>query len=80
MEKAEIIASLEAAGIEHDKRQSAEKLAALLPGNGVQAVVVRDFWPTDDPADRVRAGQVITVSKDDMIVGLERGTLARFTG
>jgi len=80
MEKTEIIAALEAAGIEHDKRQSAEKLAALLPGDGVQAVVVRDFWPTDDETDRVRAGQVITVSKDDMIAGLERGTLARFTG
>jgi len=80
MEKAEIIASLEAAGIDHDKRQSAEKLAALLPGNGVQAVVVRDFWPTDDESDRVRAGQIVEVTKDDLILGLERGTLARFTG
>ena len=77
MEKTEIIAALEAAGIEHDKRQATEKLAALLPGNGVQAVVVRDFWPTDDEEDRVCAGQVITVSKDDLISGLEKGTLAR---
>jgi len=80
MEKTEIIAALEAAGIEHDKRQAAEKLAALLPGNGVQAVVVRDFWPTDDESDRVRAGQIVEVTKDDLILGLERGTLARFTG
>lgn len=80
MEKSEIIASLEAAGIDHDRRQSAEKLAALLPGNGVQAVVVRDFWPTDDESDRVRAGQIVEVTKDDLILGLERGTLARFTG
>lgn len=41
----------------------------------VRALVMRDFWPTED--NRVRAGTVIDVTKDDLIAGLETGILAR---
>lgn len=41
----------------------------------VRALVMRDFWPTED--NRVRAGTVIDVTKDDLIAGLESGILAR---
>lgn len=46
----------------------------------VQALVLRDFWTVADEAGRVRAGTVIDVTKDDLILGLERGTLQRHTG
>lgn len=43
----------------------------------VKAVVLRDFWPTDNEMDRVRAGSVIEVTKDELIDGLEKGVLER---
>ena len=43
----------------------------------VRVVVLRDFWPTDDDADRVRAGAVIDVTADEAMDGLESGTMAR---
>jgi hypothetical protein len=43
----------------------------------VKALVLRDFWPTED--NRVRAGTIIDVTKDELILGLERATLARHT-
>lgn len=46
----------------------------------VKAMVLRDFWPTDNEEDRVRAGSIIEVTKDQMIDGLERGVLARAGG
>ena len=46
----------------------------------LQAMVLRDFWPTDNEEDRVRAGSIIEVTKDQMIDGLERGVLARAGG
>ena len=41
------------------------------------AKVLRDFWPTGDQEDRVRKGQVIEVTPEELIAGLELNTLAR---
>jgi hypothetical protein len=46
----------------------------------VKAVVMRDFWPTDRDEDRVRAGRIIDVSKDQLIDGLTSGVLAKYEG
>ena len=46
----------------------------------VQALVLRDYWTAADEAGRVRAGTVVEVTKDDLIIGLERGTLKRHEG
>lgn len=43
----------------------------------VKAVVLRDFWPSDNEMDRIRAGSVIEVTKDQLIEGLEKGILER---
>jgi hypothetical protein len=43
----------------------------------VKARVLRDFWPTENDEDRVRAGQVVEVTKDALIEGLEAGVLER---
>lgn len=43
----------------------------------MQARVVRDFWPTEDGRDRVRAGSVIDVTPEQLIDGMENGTLER---
>lgn len=43
----------------------------------VKARVLRDFWPTGDDKDRVRAGAIIDVTKDTLIDGLEAGVLER---
>lgn len=43
----------------------------------VLAIVMRDFWTGEDDESRQRAGKMIEVSKDDLIAGLEAGTLAR---
>ena len=80
MTKDEITAKLDAAGIEYDGRLSAENLAELLPAEGKDLVtceVLRDYWPTDDPQDRVRRGTFVDVSKDEAMDGLEAGTLRR---
>lgn len=44
----------------------------------VKAVVTRDYWPEAD--ERVTAGTIINVSKDDLIAGMETGSLAPFKG
>lgn len=41
----------------------------------VRAIVVRDFWPDAD--QRVNAGTIIEVTKDELIDGMEKGLLAR---
>jgi hypothetical protein len=43
----------------------------------VLAIVMRDFWTSDDDESRQRAGKMIEVTKDDLIAGMEAGTLAR---
>ena len=43
----------------------------------VKARVLRDFWKTDDPESRVRAGAVIDATKDELIEGMEKGLLER---
>ncbi len=43
----------------------------------VKARVLRDFWPTDNDLDRVKAGAVVEVSKDALIEGMEKGVLER---
>lgn len=43
----------------------------------VKAVVLLDFWPTENEEERVRAGTVIEVTKDALIDGMEKGILAR---
>lgn len=42
--------------------------------NTVKAVVTRDYWPEAD--ERVHAGTVISVTKDELIAGMDAGTLA----
>lgn len=39
--------------------------------------ILRDFWPTDKEADRIRAGAVLDVNMDTLVDGLERGILER---
>ncbi len=41
----------------------------------VKAVILRDFW--DDKGARHPAGEVLDVSKDTLIDGMEKGILAR---
>ena len=43
----------------------------------MKAVVLRDFWPTENQLDRVRKGQVIEVTAEEMIDGLEAKSLER---
>ena len=43
----------------------------------VKARVLRDFWPTDNEQERVRAGTIIDVTKDVLIDGMEKGILVR---
>ena len=65
-------------------RLSPETLADLeaeaTMADTVSAMVLRDFWTAADEAGRVRAGSVISVTKDELIAGMERGTLARHAG
>ncbi|WP_434286298.1 hypothetical protein [Celeribacter sp. SCSIO 80788] len=83
MEKDEIIEKLKAAGIEFDARLGAEKLADLLPQEEgqeeetVEARVLRGYWPTEKQEDRVRKGQIVSVTKDALIDGMESGLLER---
>jgi hypothetical protein len=44
----------------------------------VRMVVLRDFWPTENEADRVRANSVIDVTAEEAMDGLESGNMARF--
>jgi hypothetical protein len=41
----------------------------------VKAVILRDFW--DDKGERHPAGEVLDVTKDVLIDGLEKNILAR---
>ena len=43
----------------------------------ISAQVLRDYWPTDNQMDRVRKGQVIEVTAEELIEGMEKGTLQR---
>ena len=87
MDKDEIKAKLDAAGIEYDARWGAEKLAALLPAETVveapkaqtvACVVLRDFWPAEN--DRVRAGTILDLDPMAAIDGIESGLFSRVKG
>lgn len=39
--------------------------------------ILRDFWPTENEVDRVRAGTILEVDTDTLIDGLEKGILER---
>lgn len=86
MDKDAIKAKLDAAGIEYDARRGADKLAAMLPTETVEApksqtvacVVLRDYWPAED--DRVRAGTIVDLEPMDAIDGIESGLLSRVKG
>ena len=43
----------------------------------VKARVLRDFWPTENELDRVKAGTEIEVSMETLIDGMEKGILER---
>lgn len=43
----------------------------------VKARVLRDFWPTENEMDRVRAGTEIEVTMETLVDGLEKGILER---
>lgn len=43
----------------------------------MKARVLRDFWPTDNEMDRIRAGAIIEVDTETMLDGMERGVLER---
>lgn len=43
----------------------------------IRCLVMRDFWPTDNEEDRVRAGTMIEVTAEKALDGIEAGTLAR---
>ena len=48
-----------------------------LPEPTMTARVLRDFWPTENEIDRVRKGTVIDVTAEELIHGMENGTLER---
>ena len=39
--------------------------------------ILRDFWPTDNEMDRVRAGAEMEVTMETLVDGLEKGILER---
>lgn len=43
----------------------------------IAAEVLRDYWPTGNQMDRVRKGQIVEVTAEDLIEGMENGTLKR---
>lgn len=43
----------------------------------VKARVLRDFWPTENELDRVKAGTEIEVSMETLIDGMEKGIMER---
>ena len=59
--------------IEEEKRGPGRPKAE----KAMRARVLRDFWPTENEVDRVRAGTVIDVTAEQMIDGLESGILER---
>lgn len=42
-----------------------------------KARVLRDFWPTENELDRVKAGTEIEVSMETLIDGMEKGIMER---
>lgn len=89
LSKEQITEKLDAAGIEYDKRLGAEKLAELLPDEDsdapeqtaeadektVEMRLRRDWWPEEGV--RKRKGEIVTVSVDDAMDGMESGFLER---
>lgn len=43
----------------------------------VRCTVLRDFWPTEEDKDRVRAGSMIEVPAEEAMDGVESGMLSR---
>ena len=43
----------------------------------IKVRVLRGFWPTENPMDRVFAGAIIEVDTETLINGLEKGILER---
>ena len=43
----------------------------------VKVRILRDFWPTENEADRVRAGAEMEVTMETLVDGLEKGILER---
>lgn len=43
----------------------------------ITARVLRDFWPTENDADRVAAGTIVEVDAEALIKGMEDGILER---
>ena len=43
----------------------------------IRCLVMRDFWPTENEEDRVRAGTMIEVTAEEALDGIEIGTLSR---
>lgn len=43
----------------------------------IAAEVLRDYWPTEKQTDRVRKGRIVEVTPEDLIAGMESGTLKR---
>lgn len=89
MDKDEIKAALDEAGIDYDARLSAENLAELLPvriADKTLMRVERDYWPTDDDRaagwpvtqrNRVVAGTLVEVTTEAAMNGMEAGLLSR---
>lgn len=90
-QEAKLRNALDAAGVEYDGRWGVEKLQDALDASqeaaptaspppasaGVLCRVLRDFWPTDDPLDRVRKGAVVEVTVEQALDGVEAGALQR---
>lgn len=64
--------------VEGDTMEGANVEFVPATSDKVKVRVLRDFWPTENEADRVRAGMIKEVSKDELIDGLERGILERY--
>lgn len=43
----------------------------------VKVRILRDFWPTENDEDRVRAGTETEVTMEALVDGLEKGILER---
>jgi hypothetical protein len=84
MTRDELRAALDDKGIEYDARWGAERLqealdAAAAPDGPqmVACVVLRDYWPTDNEEDRVRAGQIVHLEPMDALDKVEAGMVRR---
>ncbi len=43
----------------------------------IAAEVLKDYWPTDNQQDRIRKGQIVEVTAERLIEGMENNTLKR---